>query len=137
MAFEAFSQAWAEAWASELNGSDAYHLAAERWEGAVALVLEDPEPEGRRAVLLDLWHGRCRSARTANADALEEAAYVFAGNLEAWKQVLSAGASPVMALMSGKIRLAKGSLLSLMPYAVAAKELLGLAGRVPIRFPED
>jgi putative sterol carrier protein len=136
VALEAFSQAWAEAWASELNGSDAYHATAERWEGAVALVLEDPEPDARRAVLLDLWHGRCRSARTANPDALDEAAYVFAGNLAAWKQVLAAGASPVMALMSGKIRLAKGSLTALLPYAAAAKELLGLAGRVPIRFPE-
>ena len=41
-----------------------------------------------------------------------------------------------MALMTGKIRLAKGSLMSLLPYASAAKELLGLAGRVPTRFSE-
>ena len=136
MSLEAFSQGWAEAWASELNGSEAYRTTAERWEGAVALVLEDSDPAARRAVFLDLWHGRCRSARTADPDGLDEAAYVFAGDLAAWKQVLATGGSPVLALMTGSIRLAKGSLSSLLPYASAAKQLLELAGRVPTRFSE-
>jgi len=136
VSLEAFSQGWAEAWASELNASDAYRATAERWEGAVALVLEDSEPAARRAVLLDLWHGRCRSARTADPDGLDDAAYVFTGDLAAWKQVLATGGSPVMALISGSIRLAKGSLTALLPYASAAKELLELAGRVPTRFSE-
>src|SRR6187397_468808 len=78
---EAFSQRWAEAWAAELNASQAYRSAAERWEGMVALVLDDPDDaDARRAVVLDLWHGACRSARTAKPEAaLEEAAFVFQG----------------------------------------------------------
>ena len=132
MAFEAFSQSWAEAWAGELNASPAYRTAAERWEGAVALILDDPDPAARRAVVLDLWHGACRSAATADPDAArEQAAYVFQGGQAEWRHVLCDGGSPVLALMSGKIRLAKGSLASLLPYASAAKELLELAGKVP------
>jgi putative sterol carrier protein len=136
VALEAFSQPWAEAWASELNANEAYRTTARQWEGAVALVLENDEPAGRRAVLLDLWHGSCRSATTEHPDALDAAAFVFAGDLAAWKQVLGAGGSPVTALLTGSIRLVKGSLAALLPYAPAAKELLQLAGRVPTRFPE-
>lgn len=136
MVLEAFSLRWAEAWAAELNASAAYREAAERWEGAVALVLDDPDPEAGRAVVLDLWHGECRSARTAEPEAAREgAAYVFQGGREAWRHILCDGGSPVMALMSGKVRLAKGSLASLLPYASAAKELLELAGKVPTVFP--
>lgn len=136
MALEAFSPAWAEAWARELNESEAYRSTAASWEGAVALVLDDGNSEGRRAVVLDLWHGHCRSGRTADPDRLDEAVYVFQGNLAGWKQVLTEGGSPVMALMAGRIRLIKGSLAALLPYASAAKALLELAGRVPTEFAE-
>jgi putative sterol carrier protein len=134
---DVFTQAWAEAWARELNASAAYRAAAADWEDAVALVLDDPDPAARRAVMLDLWHGQCRSAGTANPDDLSNAGYVFEANRAGWKQVLADGGSPVMALMTGKVRLAKGTLLGLMPFAAAAKELLVLAGAVPGRFPED
>ena len=137
MALEAFSQPWADAWAGQLNASPAYQAAAERWEGSVALVLDDPDPAARRAVLLDLWHGACRSAVAADPEtAREQAVYVFKGGLAAWRQVLCDGGSPVLAIMSGGIRLAKGSLAALLPYAAAAKELLELAGRVPTAFPD-
>jgi len=137
VAFEAFTPSWAEAWAEELNTSLGYRAAAEKWEGAVALVLDHPDPEAQRAVILDLWHGNCRSAAVADPDAARAAAaYVFQGGPDAWRDVLCNGGSPLMALMTGKIRLAKGSLTALLPYAQAAKELLELAGRVPTTFPK-
>lgn len=137
MALEAFSQRWAEAWAEELNASPAYRAAAERWEGAVALILAEADPGGGRAVLLDLWHGACRSAGAVDPEqAREAAAFVFQGDLAAWRHVLCEGGSPVLALMGGRIRLTKGSLTALLPYASAAKELLELAARVPTVFPD-
>ena len=137
MPLEAFSQPWVEAWAAELNGSPAYRTAAQQWEGAVALVLDDPDPAVRRAVVLDLWHGACRSAEAAPPDAAREAAaFVFQGGPAAWRHVLCEGGSPVLALMTGRVRLAKGSLAALLPYAAAAKELLELAARVPTVFSD-
>ena len=136
MPVEAFSQAWAEAWADALNRSEAYRTAAAEWEGAVALVMSDGAAESRRAVLLDLWHGECRWARTADSEDLAEAVYVFEGDSVAWRQILGAGSSPVMALMNGRIKLSKGELGKLLPYAAAAKQLLELAGRVPTCFAE-
>jgi len=136
VALEAFSPEWAQAWARVLNQSDEYRSAAAAWEGAVGLLLDDGEPAGRRAVVLDLWHGACRSAQVADPDNLESATFVFRGNRAAWRHILAEGGSPVMALLSGRIRLAKGELTALLPYAHAARELLGLAGSVPTRFCE-
>lgn len=136
MTLLAFSQDWAEAWAAALNASPEYREAAATWEGPVALLLDDGVSEARRAVLLDLWHGSCRSARAVEPDALSDAGFVFRANSGGWRDVLSGKTSPVMALMSGKIRLARGNLADLLPYASAAKQLLDLAGGVPTRFPE-
>jgi putative sterol carrier protein len=133
---DAFSHEWAQAWARALNASDAYRSAAATWEGAVGLLLDAGEPQDRRAVVLDLWHGVCRSAQVADPENLDSARFVFRGNSAAWRQVLNDGGSPVMALMTGRIRLAKGELAALLPYAHAARELLGLAGSVPTRFCE-
>jgi len=133
---EAFSQAWAEAWADALNASEAYRTVAATWEGAVALVMHDGTPQSRRAVLLDLWHGRCRLARTVDSEHPLDAIYVFEGARAAWRQVLASGASPVLALMTGRIKLVKGELGALLPYAGAAKQLLELAGTVPTCFAE-
>jgi putative sterol carrier protein len=119
-----------------LNESDDYRSAAATWEGGVGLLLDDGEPAGRRAVVLDLWHGACRSAGITDPDNLDAAEYVFRGSTPAWRQILTEGGSPVLALMTGKIRLAKGELTALLPYAGAARELLRLAGSVPTRFCE-
>ena len=136
MPLEAFSHEWAQAWARALNESDEYRSAAAAWEGAVGLLLDDGEPAGRRAVVLDLWHGACRSAQVADPDNLDAATFVFRGNRTAWRQILTEGGSPVVALLSGRIRLHKGELSALLPYANAARELLGMAGSVPTRFYE-
>ncbi len=136
MELAAFSQEWAEAWGAALNGSAEYREAAAQWEGAVALVLDDGVRETRCAVLLDLWHGTCRGAGVANPDALDRARFVFRANSAGWREVLSGNSSPAIALMSGKIRLAKGNLADLLPYARPAKQLLDLAGLVPTRFLE-
>ncbi|HEU5219986.1 MAG TPA: hypothetical protein VFU23_15100 [Gemmatimonadales bacterium] len=134
---EAFTQSWTQAWARELNESPAYRTAAATWEGPVALILDDPDPAARKAVVLDLWHGACRTAGVAAPEtALSQVRFAFEGGRDAWRQVLSDGGSPALALMSGQIRLTKGSLAALLPFASAAQALLELAGRVPTAFPD-
>lgn len=136
MPLEAFSLPWAQAWARALNESAEYKSAAATWEGAVGLLLDDSDPDCRRAVVLDLWHGACLSAQVADPENLDAARFVFRGSSTAWRKILTEGASPVIALMTGQIQLAKGELSALLPYAGAARELLGLAGSVPTRFCE-
>jgi len=44
---------------------------------------------------------------------------------------------PLFALMGGKLKLERGSVSALLPFARAAKEMVTAATRVPTRFPGD
>ena len=137
MPVEAFSEAWTQEWCQVLNGRPTYQAAAAGWEGPVALVMtRDGSRPTTRAVYLDLWHGHCRAARIASEADLEEARYILTGSAQAWRGVLSGSMAPLTALMSGQIRLSKGSMASLLPYAAAARELMTAAMEMEITFPE-
>ena len=130
-----FSDSWAVACAVVLNQNLAYREAAARWEGALLLhmIVDDGSGESRR-VFLDLWHGECRLARAGSAGDEEAARYVLAGGELAWRQVLTGQTPPLMAIMTGKLRLAKGSIIDLLPYINAAKELVAAAA-IEAEFP--
>ncbi len=139
MAAEVFSDAWAKAWCTKLNGSEAYQKAAASWEGALILVVEaDPSLgiQENRAVYLDLWHGACRDARAATPEDFEDAAYVITADPYSWKQVLEGQLEPISAIMRGKLKLTKGSVASLAPFVLAARELVAAATQVEASFPE-
>ncbi|MGE0556433.1 MAG: SCP2 sterol-binding domain-containing protein [Gemmatimonadales bacterium] len=134
----AFTDEWARAWCATLNGSETYREVAANWEGSVALVVResaDQQPLG--AVFLDLWHGECRGAREALAADLDAAAFVLEARPAAWRAVLEGRQAPLMALMTGQVRLARGELSALVPHAGSARELLRLVGEVATEFPDD
>lgn len=133
----AFTDAWAEAWAEHLNTSAAYREAAATWEGGVVLEVADGSAEPEAAVYLDLWHGACRAGRVATAADREAARYVLRGSRSTWQQVLAGKSQPIMAVMTGRLRLVRGDLAGLLPYAGAAKELLSTAGTIATAFPDS
>jgi putative sterol carrier protein len=61
---------------------------------------------------------------------------VIRANPSTWKSVLSGKTDPIVGLMGGKLKLAKGSLFALLPFAKAAKELVQSAINVDTEFPE-
>ena len=136
---EVFTDHWAKACAQELNTRPSYREAALTWEGAIVLVMA-PEGGGGettgRSVLLDLWHGECRHARVATGEDLDAARYVLQGTPAIWREVLAGRLAPILAIMTGKLRLAKGSFAGLVPYVNAAKELVAAAMAVETTFPE-
>jgi putative sterol carrier protein len=137
--FEVFTTAWADAWRDALNASEGYRSAAAAWEGAVALVMHPDGTNGvagQRAVYLDLWHGECRAARVATEGDLAAAAYVIEAAAGTWRDLLGARSSPIMALMTGRLRLTRGNIASLLPYASAANELVATAARIESLFPD-
>jgi putative sterol carrier protein len=136
---EIFTDAWARAWGEELRASESYRSAAGGWEGAIALTLEgngDPGALQDRSVLLDLWHGECRDARAAEPSDLERAPFLLRAPAAVWKRVLEGDLDPLLAVMSGKLELARGSVASLVPYSRASKELVLAARRIDATFPE-
>jgi putative sterol carrier protein len=133
--YPVFSDDWARACATVLNQREGYRVAAASWEGAILLVMHAPSPAEERRVFLDLWHGDCRGARAAAPEDEAAARYVLAGTVTAWKQVLTSAVAPLVAIMTGKLRLTKGSLTELIPYVNAAKELVAAASLVEATFP--
>ncbi len=139
MSAEIFTQGWADEWCAKINTNDAYRKAAARWEGAIALVMSAQAEMGipeQRAVVADLWHGDCRTASVADAGALEDAPYVIQATPATWKRVLDGSTDPIVGLMGGKLKLEKGGLFALLPYAQAAKQLVVSAREVDTTFPE-
>ena len=57
--------------------------------------------------------------------------FVLSGSTGAWEQVLSGRVAPLLAIMSGKLKLTRGSLAELLPYVTAAKELVTAVASVP------
>src|SRR5690242_12850664 len=98
-----FSDAWAKACQDEINASAEYKEAAATWEDAVAFAMDTPA--GERAVFVDLWHGECRSARLAQPGDLDRAPYVIRGDEDTWHAVLEGRTEPLMALISGRLKL--------------------------------
>jgi putative sterol carrier protein len=91
--------------------------------------------ESDRAVWLDLFRGACQGARVATAEDLATAAFVIRGTPAVWRRMLEGNGDPLLALVSGKLKLVRGRLTQLMPYARAAQELVitarGQAARLP------
>jgi len=139
MAAEIFTSGWATLWSDQINANAAYKAAATRWEGAIALVMT-PDPEmgipDERIVIADLWHGDCRGAVAGDRSALDSVPYMIQAAPANWKNVLAGRTDPIVGLMGGKLKLAKGSLFALLPYAKAAKELVASASRVETTYPE-
>ena len=135
MAYEVFSDAWAEQWAAEIRTSEAYRQAAAKWEGTVCLEAADGE-KATAAVFVDLWHGECRAARAATPEDLETTDYALRAGLDTWRKVLDGGLEPLLGLMTGKIKLRRGNLAGLTPYIEASKQMVAAAARVETIFPD-
>ncbi len=139
MAAEIFTEDWAREWNDTINANDAYKQAASKWEGAIAMVMTPDGDMGipqERIVVADLWHGDCRGAKAATAAELDGVPYQIKANPKNWKSVLAGKTDPIVGLMGGKLKLAKGSLFALLPYAKAAKELVNSAIQVDTSFPD-
>lgn len=132
-----FDPAWAAAWRAGINADPAYREAGRSWEGAIVLRMW-PEPgRAERSLYVDLRRGECLAARPATAEDVAEAPWVIGAPRDTWRAVLDGRIDPILGLMQGKLRLERGNLLRLVPYARAARVLLELATRVPARFPDD
>lgn len=139
MASEIFTDAWAQEWHEEINDNTDYKKAAARWEGAIGMVMTADGDMGiseERIVVADLWHGDSRGAKAMTSADLDDVPYVIKANPETWKKVLAGRLDPIVGLMGGKLKLAKGGLFALLPYAKAAKELVASAIAVDTDFPE-
>jgi putative sterol carrier protein len=135
---EVFSAEWSEACCARMNAREGYRAAAAGWEGATVLVMGADPAEGvdaDRAVWLDLHDGACRGTRPATPGDLAEAAYVLRADPATWRRMLAGDTDPVTAVMTGGLKLVRGSLFALAKHAAAAREMVAAAGEVGGTFP--
>ena len=138
MSAEIFTDKWARSWGRKINENSAYRRAAANWEGAMVLVMAADTGwgiENERAVIADLWHGECRGATAASDDDMKAAPFIIRAAPATWKDVMAGRIDPIFGLLRGKLKLARGSVFALVPYAVAAKELVVSATQVDTAYP--
>ena len=132
-----FSNAWAAEVAAAINASAAYREAGRAWEGALLLaMLGDTPAEQDLRVWLDLQHGECRAARAATVADEELSRYVLSATRGTWQALLDGRLAPLMAILTGKLKLTKGNLAELLPFVGAAKEMMAAASGVEASWPE-
>ena len=130
---------WVDAYEKMLQGDAEYKEAAAGWEGTVVLhSLADPDLgiERDSYILMDLWHGECRSIRPVPPEVGEAADYVITGSYWTWKQSGKGELDTNKAVMQGKLKL-KGDLGSIVRYNKASSRLTELSGQLGGRFLDE
>ncbi len=118
----------------KINANKEYEKAAKDWEGDFLFVVK---PEGNLkeevAFHVDLWHGKCRSARMVTPEEGVKPAFTYEGPYGNWLKLIDKEIDPIRGLLTGKFKL-KGSMMKVMRYTKAAKLLVETAGEVPTEF---
>lgn len=134
-----FTDSWAAAFRDAINADADYRAAAAAWKWPVALALDAHPALGYAesvAVEMDLDAGTCRDARALPArDAT--APIVLGADYQTWKDVVRGQLDPVTGVATGRLRLDRGSLMTLMLHTNAARALVTTAQKVPTEFPDE
>lgn len=129
---EVFTEPWAELFRDEINQSADYRKHGATWEAPIALEMSFRGSAENRTVLLDLHQGSCEQARCGSPG---DAGLVIRSDVAGWKKILAGSMDPIWGIMSGQLKLVRGSLSELIPYALAAKALVDSAARIDASFP--
>ncbi|MGC8916777.1 MAG: SCP2 sterol-binding domain-containing protein [Thermoanaerobaculum sp.] len=117
-----FSPEGAEAFRAAVNGDDAFHSQAAGWTTTLGLVAETGS--GPKALLVRLAEGVCQAVEPVSEAELEQAEFVLRGSEGVWRGVLSGQMDAVGAVLMGKLKVVKGSVMALSSRTGAARILL-------------
>jgi ribonucleoside-diphosphate reductase beta chain len=125
MNHDLFSEEWAVEWVSSINHDTEYQQVGRKWNHKVCFnLLENGDVIS--SLLMDLQNGSCTDWDLSHQNLAENAAYVFEAEIQAWETLINEQRDPIYAIMSGFIKLRKGTVLSLSKHTKAGKRLLQL-----------
>ncbi len=130
---------WGQAYGETLNGDARYREAAKTWEGAVTLVVKAKPEVGLDediCIVIDLWHGDCKSVKILPKEEAAKAPYVMTGGFDTWKAVATGKTDAIQATMMGKIKL-QGNLANIVRHVQAAKRLAECSGMFEAVWPDE
>lgn len=125
------SDEWVKEYMEKLNASKSYEDAGKTWEGDILFVVQKDENHPTdEYIYLDLFHGKCRSAKYINtADNLPKTEFKYIGKYSNWVKLLKKEIDPIHGIITGKFKL-DGSPMKIMRYTKAAKEMVNTASLV-------
>ncbi len=130
---------WISVLEKNVQNDEAYKEAGKTWEGSITIHFKaNPEVGIDRDVhlLMDLWHGDCRSMRLVPPKVGQAGAYVITGEYDKWKGVMNGEIDTVKGMMQGKLKL-KGDMATVVRQVAAAKRMVELVGTVDTKFPDE
>jgi len=139
MGFKFPSTAWADAFKDAVIANETYRASAANWtEGAIAFVCL-PAPElgldERQGIIMDLHQGTCRDATyTTDAAAIDATPFVIEADYARWKSVISGEIEPILAMMQGRLKLARGHLPTLIRDVEGSRQLVLCASHIDTEF---
>lgn len=126
---------WAEEYSKKLNSNENYQDAGKNWEGAITFVIEkDDTFEQTMYLYLDLYHGQCRKYEFSNnLNDLPTSEFKYKGPYKNWRRLINKEIDPIQGILTGKFKL-EGSMMKIMRYTKAAKEMVSTASQVETEF---
>jgi putative sterol carrier protein len=132
---EVFTDPWTTRFREEINRSDKFRTHGASWEAPIALEMSFQGDAKPRRVILHLHRGTCGDAHCATPDGDEDLELVIRTDVAGWQRILAGRMDPIWGIVSGKLKLVRGSLTDLIPFAQAAKALVDSAALIEADFP--
>jgi ribonucleotide reductase beta subunit family protein with ferritin-like domain/putative sterol carrier protein len=125
-----FGKEWTEIYVKKINDDVAYKENGKGWVNPIRFI--SVKGLEKKAVWLDLKNGFCERS-LSDEDALAASSfYEIQAESRAWEHLLETKGDPLVALITGKLKLTKGSLFTLSRYTASAKDLVRIAASVQI-----
>ncbi|MEM0363627.1 MAG: Fis family transcriptional regulator [Sulfolobaceae archaeon] len=138
------SKEWAEEWCKRLNQSKEYNDSAKGWVSPVLFVVTDVPGQildnlgikntNSLAMKMYLNNGQCQGVEFFTDISKADAPYILESNYQNWKEVISGKVQVTNALLSGMIRLKKGSLFDLARYTTAFVAMARVSTEINTKF---
>ena len=129
------SEDWTKEYMAKLNANASYEDAGKNWEGPITFVVQKDESySGDAYIYLDLYHGKCREARYSQVESdLPKPENKYSGPYGNWRKLINGEIDPIQGLLTGKFKL-QGSMMKIMRFTKAAKEMVSTASQVQTEF---
>ena len=126
---------WIKALKEELNQSEGYAKAAQKWEGDFYFVVNKGDGIDEDIYLyMDLWHGECREAFKAETESTKSPEFKLKAPLKVWQGVINKKIDPIQGIVTRKLKL-EGPMMKVMKAPKAAIELVEACGRLDTDWP--
>jgi putative sterol carrier protein len=138
MAYPFPSEEWLQALVEVLNSDERYAEVAKNWEGDMTVVIE-AEDGGERpdlpvAVYVDLWHGKCRSARFIDMEKeeLPDVAFTLRARIDHIQKLFTGQLDPIQAMMTRRLRV-EGNMAYMLRNVPTVLDFVRCCQMVPIK----